>query len=511
MDTYGERDRFMKISFREGDILKERSGALILGVFEDGLDDIARKVDEKVGKKISKIVSSGEFEGKPNSTSIIHTFGRIRSERILLVGLGKRKEFDMEKLRQACGTAAKVARDKSIAGAVSAMHMHEIADAAPQDIGQAIAEATTLALYRFDKYKTGEEAKKQKAKELKSLVLPEKNARRRLALQRGANVGARIAMAAGYARDLVSEPAGTLTPTALANRARTLARRHGFKCTVMTPDRIRKLKMGAFLGVAQGSHQPARLIVLEHKGGGQRKPLALVGKAITFDSGGISIKPAQGMDEMKTDMSGGAAVLGAVCAAAMLRLPINIVGVIPATENLPGGGAYKPGDILRSMSGITIEVLNTDAEGRLILSDALAYAARYKPAAIVDLATLTGACVIALGHVNTGLMGNDDKLVGKIEDAARVTSEKVWRLPLDDEYGEQIKSDIADVKNIGGRGAGTITAAKFLEKFVKDVPWAHLDIAGTAWGEKAKPCCPKGATGVGVRLLAQLARDWKKR
>jgi leucyl aminopeptidase len=502
----------MKISFKDGDILKERSGALILGVFEDGLDDTAKKVNEKVGKKISKIISSGEFEGKPNTTSIIHTFGQVPSERLLLIGLGKRADFDIEKLRQACGTAAKTARDMGLTSVSSALHMHDIVEAAPQDIGQAIAEATELALYRFDKYKTDKEAAKEKAKALKTLVLPEKNARRRLAMQRGANAGAKIAMAVGYVRDMVSEPAGVLTPTALANRAKALSRKHGFKCTVMTLDRIKKLKMGALLGVAQGSHQPPRLIVLEYKGGGaKKKPLALVGKAITFDSGGISIKPAQGMDEMKTDMSGGAAVLGAVCAAAMLKLPVNIVGVIPSTENLPGGGAYKPGDILRSMSGITIEVLNTDAEGRLILSDALAYAARYKPAAIIDLATLTGACVIALGHVNTGLMGNDDKLVGKIEDAARLTSEKVWRLPLDEEYGEQIKSDIADVKNIGGRSAGTITAAMFLQKFVKDIPWAHLDIAGTAWGEKARPCCPKGATGVGVRLLTQLARDWKRR
>ncbi len=501
----------MRILFRDGDILKERSDALILGIFEGALDDTARKVDGKVGKKISKIISSGEFEGKPNATSVIHTFGQIRSERLLLVGLGKRKDFNIEKLRQACGTAAKVARDKGFATATSSLHTHDIDDATPQEIGQAVAEATQLALYRFDKYKTGAEAKKQKAKELKSVVLPEKNAHRRLALQKGGNVGAKIATAVGYVRDLVSEPAGVLTPTALASRARVLSRRHGFKCTVMRADRIRQLRMGAFLGVAQGSHQQPRLIVLEYKGGAQKKPLAFVGKAITFDSGGISIKPAQGMDEMKTDMSGGAAVLGAVCAAAMLRLPLNIVGVIPATENLPGGGAYKPGDILRSMSGITIEVLNTDAEGRLILSDALAYAARKKPAAIIDLATLTGACVIALGHVNTGLMANDDKLAGKIEAAARLTSEKVWRLPLDDEYGEQIKSDIADVKNIGGRPAGTITAAKFLEKFVGDVPWAHMDIAGTAWGGKARPYCPKGATGVGVRLLTQLARDWKKR
>jgi leucyl aminopeptidase len=501
----------MKVSFKDGTILKERSGALILGVFEDGLDDTAKKIDQKVGKKISKIISSGEFKGKLNSMSVIHAFGQIPSERVLVVGLGKRKEFTIEKLRQASGTAAKAVRDKGITTAASALHMHEAGDASPQEIGQAIAEATQLALYRFDKYKTGDEAKKEKEKTLKSLVLPEKNAKRRAALQRGAGIGSKIATAACHARDFVNEPAGTLTPTALAGRAKTLSRKYGFKCTVMTPDRIRKLKMGAFLGVAQGSHQQPRFIVMEHKGGGQRKPLAFVGKGITFDSGGISIKPAAGMDEMKTDMSGAAAVIGTMCAVALLKLPVNVIGIVPATENMPGGGACKPGDILRSMSGQTIEVLNTDAEGRLILSDGLAYAARYKPAAIIDLATLTGACVIALGNVNSGLMSNDDKLIEKLKAASGETAEKVWQLPLDDEYGEQIKSDIADVKNIGGREAGTITAAKFLEKFVGKNAWAHLDIAGTAYTTKAKPYCPTGGTGVGVRLLTQLARSWKGR
>lgn len=501
----------MKVVFKDGGILAERSSALILGVFEGGLDKTAKEVDKKIEGKIAKMIRSGEFEPDLNATSIIHTFGQIPAERLLLVGLGERSEFTIEKLRQAGATAAAALRDKGIATATSALHVHAVSGATPQDIGQCITEAMALALYRFGKYKTDKEAKKEQAKELKSIIMPEKDSKRRLALQKGARIGNKVAAAVELARDLVNEPAGVLTPFVLANRARAAARRHGFKCTVLTRDRIKKLKMGAFLAVAQGSHQPPRLIILEYKGGGASKPLALVGKAITFDSGGISLKPAEGMDEMKTDMSGGAAVLGTVCAAAMLKLPVNIVGIIPATENLPGGSAYKPGDILRSMSGITIEVLNTDAEGRLILSDALAYADRFKPAAIIDLATLTGACVIALGHVNTGLMGNDDTLLRKIEDAARITSEKAWRLPLDDEYGEQIKSDIADVKNIGGRPAGTITAAMFLKKFVKDNKWAHLDIAGTAWRDKARPYYPKGATGVGVRLLTQLARDWKSR
>ncbi len=501
----------MKVVLKDGDILKERANALILGIFEGKLDETAKKIDAKVGRKISKVLASGEFEGKLNTTSVIHTFGQMPSERLLLVGLGKRAEFDIEKLRQASGTAAAAARAKGLGSAASAVHLHEVPDATPHDVGQAIAEASALAVYGFGKYKTEKEAVKEKTKELKSLILPEKNARRRRELQRGASAGEKIATAVGYVRDLVSEPAGTLTPTALANRAKALSRKHGFKCTVLTPDRIKKLKMGAFLAVAQGSHQPPRLIVLQHNKGGASKPVVLVGKAITFDSGGISLKPPEGMGEMKDDMSGGAAVLGAVCAAAMLKLPINLVGIIPSTENLPGGGAYKPGDVLRSMSGITIEVISTDAEGRLILADALAYSQRYKPAAVIDLATLTGACVIALGHINSGLMGSDEKLLKKIEDASRTTSEKVWRLPLDDEYAEQIKSDIADVKNVGGRPAGTITAAMFLKKFVKDVPWAHLDIAGTAWTTEARPYCPKGATGVGVRLLTQLAKDWRKR
>jgi leucyl aminopeptidase len=500
----------MKVNFKDGELLKERADALILGVFEDGLDEIAKEVDGKLKGKITDLIRAEEFQGKPKTTAFIHTFGQLPSERLALSGLGKRKEFDLEKLRQASAVSAALVRDKGLKSAVSSLHLHGPADADPEQIGQAVAEGTLLGLYRFSKYKTEKEAVKEAAKRLDSLILPERDRQRRSALATGAAAGESIATAVGYARDLISEPAGVLTPSAMADRAKELARLHGFKCAVLMPDQIKKLKMGAFLAVAQGSHQPPRFITLEHKGAKSGRPLVMVGKAITFDSGGISLKPAEGMEEMKHDMSGGAAVLGAVCAAAMLKLPVNIVGLIPATENLPGGAAYKPGDVLISMSGITIEVISTDAEGRLILSDALAYAARYKPAAIIDLATLTGACIIALGHHNTGLMANDDGLVAKIEAAARITAEKVWRLPLDDEYADQIKSDIADVKNVGGRPAGAITAGLFLKKFVGDIPWAHLDIAGSAWLKESKPYVPKGATGVGVRLLTQLAKDWKK-
>jgi leucyl aminopeptidase len=502
----------MKLNFKDAELLRQKADAFIVGVFEDGLDAVAKEVNAKLDGKIAELLKTEEFKGKSNTTALIHTFGRLPAERLVLVGLGKQKEFSIEKLRQASAVSASFARDKGFKTAVTSLHLHDVPDAGAEQVGQALTESALLALYRFGKYKTEKDVVQEMSKQLETLILPEQNKRRRSDLEKGAGTGEKIASAVGYARDMVSEPAGALTPSAMADRAKELARRHGFKCTVLTPDQLKRLKMGAFLAVAQGSHQPPRLMVLEHKGAkAAEKPLVFVGKAITFDSGGISIKPSEGMEEMKDDMSGGAAVLGAVSAAAMLKLPVNIVGLIPATENLPGGSAYKPGDVLRSMSGITIEVISTDAEGRLILSDALAYAARYKPAAIIDLATLTGACVIALGHVNTGLMGNNEDLIKKVETAAQVTAEKVWRLPMDDEYAEQIKSDIADVKNVGGRPAGTITAGWFLKKFVGDFPWVHLDIAGTAWTKEAKPYIPKGATGVGVRLLTQLARDWTQK
>ncbi|RJP17493.1 MAG: leucyl aminopeptidase [Candidatus Abyssobacteria bacterium SURF_5] len=499
----------MKINFKDGEPAKERADALIVGIFEDRLDEVAKEIDARIDRGITKIMKTDEFKAKSNTTALLHVFGQLPSERLVLVGLGKKAEFNLEKLRQAAGVSAAFARDKGFKTAVSTLHSQGLEDAGAEMIGQAVAEGTLLALYRFGKYKTEKETVQEFSKQLETLILPERDKQRRADLQKGASAGEKISMAVGHARDMISEPAGVLTPSAMADRAKELARRHGFKCTVLSPDQIKKQGMGAFLAVAQGSHQPPRFIILEHKGAGSEKPLVFVGKAITFDSGGISIKPSEGMEEMKHDMSGGAAVIGALSAAAMLKLPVNIVGLIPATENLPGGGAYRPGDVLRSMSGITIEVISTDAEGRLILSDALAYAARYKPAAIVDLATLTGACVIALGHINTGLMGNNEEFLAKIEAASKETSEKVWRLPLDEEYAEQIKSDIADVKNVGGRPAGTITAGLFLKKFVGDFPWAHLDIAGTAWIKESRPYIPKGATGIGVRLLTQLAKDWK--
>jgi leucyl aminopeptidase len=302
-----------------------------------------------------------------------------------------------------------------------------------------------------------------------------------------------------------------MTPAAVAAKAREISRQFGLRFQVLERRQMAKLGMGALLGGASGSAQPPKFIIVEYRKGGKKPFIALVGKTITFDSGGISIKPAENMDKMKDDMSGGAAVLGAIRTAAALKLPLNIVGLLPATENMPGGRALKPGDVLRTMSGQTIEVLNTDAEGRLILSDALAYACRYKPAVIVDIATLTGACSIALGQEATGMLGTDERSKLKIHKAGQKTGERVWELPLWEEYHELIKSDIADMKNTGGRGGGVITAAALLSKFVQKYPWVHLDIAATSFTEKDRPYTPKGATGMGVRLLTQFLRDYEKK
>jgi leucyl aminopeptidase len=302
-----------------------------------------------------------------------------------------------------------------------------------------------------------------------------------------------------------------MTPGKMAEIALNLSKEYKFRCEVLSPSDLEKLKFGALLAVAQGSQQPAKFIVMEHMPEKKRKgTIVLVGKAITFDSGGISIKPSEGMWEMKGDMAGGAAVIATMACAARESIPVHLIGLVPATENLPSGTAYKPGDIIKSYSGKTIEIISTDAEGRLILADALAYAQKYEPKAILDIATLTGACVIALGHIVAGLLGNDQRLLNKVKRSAEKTGEKVWELPLHEEYDEQIKSDLADMKNSGGRPAGTITAAAFLKKFVGKTHWAHLDIAGRDWEEKSKPYIPKGPVGFGVRLFLEFLRNWDK-
>jgi leucyl aminopeptidase len=463
-------------------------------------------VDKALGGMISRLIRKGDFKPKRGAVHLLYPEGRVPAERLLLVGLGKRSEFTLNHVRQAAGKAAPSLRS---AGAQGITFVTEGTGLDAEDLGQAVSEGSVLGLYRFLKYKTDEE--NDRRKDIRTIILLTESVGAVKAMRKGVKVGEVIAGSTVMARDMVSSPPVDMTPGIIAIKAKEVARQFGLKIQVLDRDRMRKLGMGALLGVASGSAQPPKFIILEYRKGGTKPFIALVGKSITFDSGGISIKPAENMDRMKDDMSGGAAVLGAIRTAAALKLPLNIVGLLPATENMPGGSAYKPGDVLRTLSGQTIEIMNTDAEGRLILSDALTYACRYKPAVIVDIATLTGACSIALGTEATGMLGTDDCFKQRMRAAGEKTGERVWEMPLWEEYYEQIKSDIADMKNTGGRAGSLITAAALLSKFVQKYPWVHLDIAATAWTEKERPYTPKGATGIGVRLLTQFLRDYEKK
>jgi leucyl aminopeptidase len=494
----------MKIRVAAGKIEKLKTeGAVLLLFADEKPGGVAGRIDKALGGTITRLVKRGDFKPRPGGVHLLYPEGRIAAERLVLAGLGKREEFDLNRLRQAAGKAARHLR---AAGAADITISFDGAGLEAEEAAQALTEGSLLGLYRFLKYKTNEE--NDGKKEIRALTLVTEKAAAVKALQAGAKTGEIIAGSTALVRDMVSSPPVDMTPTVIAAKARQLAREFGLKLQVLERSQMEKLGMGALLGVSSGSAQPPKFIIVEYRKGGKKPFIALVGKTITFDSGGISIKPSENMDKMKDDMSGGAAVLGALRTAAALKLPLNIVGLLPATENMPSGSAYKPGDVLRTMSGRTIEIINTDAEGRLILSDALAYACRYKPAAIVDIATLTGACRVALGQEATGMLGTDEKLKQKIREAGEKTGERVWELPLWEAYYDLIKSDIADMKNAGGRDGGVITAAALLSKFVQDYPWVHLDIAATAWTEKDRPYTPKGATGIGMRLLTQFLRDY---
>ena len=496
----------MNITVQQGEIQNRRDPALVVNLFEGAKPGGATgALDSALDGLITAAIASGDFTGKRNETLLLYTADRIRAERVLIVGLGKSKEFSLEFARQAAGTAARKLQNLGIGQASTVLHGAGAGGLDVGDAAQALSEASALACYRFDEYRSAAAKKKL----LRKLTVVEFDRARLPAVRTGLKTGLHIADATAVARDLVNHPGNTATPTYLARTSRAVARKFGLQCRVMDEAGMKRLGMGAILGVTAGSAEPARFIILEHNKKGRGKPIVFVGKGVTFDSGGVSIKSSGGMEDMKYDMSGAAAVIGAMQAVAALKLPTRVVGLIPATENLLDAKAYKPGDVLVTMAGKTIEVINTDAEGRLILADALAYAQRFKPAAIVDLATLTGACVVALGHHAVGMMGNDEKLAVRVRQAGERTGERVWQLPLWDEYADQIKSTVADMKNTGGRPGGAITGAALLAEFVGDCPWVHLDIAGTAWSGKSKPYVPKGGVGVGVRLLTDLARSWK--
>ncbi len=493
----------MKFTVVTGNLTK-RKEPILLG-FSEGvsLPAWASGWETSIKKGVEGLLKSKRFQGKLNETFLLP----MDSRWLILVGVGKKEELTLDRIRQASATGTR--RVLSAGIDTFSRGLVPVPGVVLEEVAQAVAEGTILGTYRYQELRAVSPEERRQVKQVTVVVPTQQDA---AAARTGLTRGQVIAEAVCWARDLVNRPANRLTPRGMALEARKAATRFKFRCEVFDPSRMRRLGMNAVLAVAQGSIEPAQFIVLEYKGPGakQQPPLVFAGKGITFDSGGISIKPADKMHLMKYDMSGGAAVLGAVRAIAQLKLPVHVVGLVPATENLPSGSAQKPGDVIRTYTGKTVEVENTDAEGRLVLADALGYAQRFKPQAILDLATLTGACIVALGHHAIGLMGNDAKLIEQVKSAAARTWERVWELPLWPEYGEQIKSDVADLKNVGHNGAGTITAGYFLKEFVGKAPWVHLDIAGVAWSESEKGYQPKGATGAGVRLLVDLASHWKR-
>ncbi len=485
----------MEFSIKSGTPEKQRSGCIVVGIFESRtLSPAAVAIDRASKNHLSKLLKSGDLDGKSGTTLLLHGVPGILAERVLLVGLGKEKEFGDKEFRNALAKTVTTLNDAG--GSDAVICLTELA-VGKRDAAWRVRQAAMVAgdtLYRFHQLKSKKDPSRSALGKIAFSIVAKDVAAAETALLQG------IAIDVGQnlMKNLANLPGNHCTPSYLADQARVLAREHKLGIEVLERADMKKLGMNTLLAVAQGSAEPPKFIVLKYNGGIKgTKPIVLVGKGITFDTGGISIKPAPEMDEMKYDMSGAASVFGALKAAAMMKLPLNIIGVVPSTENMPGGKAIKPGDIVTSMSGQTVEVLNTDAEGRLILCDALTYVERFDPECVVDIATLTGACVIALGSVASGLLANDDTLAGELLASGQESGDRAWQLPLWDDYQDQLKSNFADMANIGGRMAGTITAACFLARYTKKYQWAHLDIAGTAWrgGDK------KGSTGRPVPLL----------
>lgn len=501
----------MDIKVIHGAIQEQDTDLIVINLFEGVTQPggATGATDQALGGAIRDLIAGGDFKGKLNETAVLYPRGAIPARRVLIVGLGQAQDFDLDRVRQVAGTAARRARDLGAKRFATIVHGAGIGGLEPEAAAQALAEGTLLGLYEFNQHKAPQEEQRQVAE----MDIVEFDASRLAALEAGVRAGQIIAAAVTLARDLVNEPPNFATPTILAQRALQVATGRRLTLSVLEREDMRRLGMGALLSVAQGSDQLPKFIILEYQptpreAGAVPPTVVLVGKGITFDSGGISIKPAEGMGEMKSDMAGGAAVIGALQAVADLGLPLHVVGLVPATENLINGQAYKPSDVVQAMNGKTIEIISTDAEGRLILADALVYARRYAPQAVVDLATLTGACVTALGEgVAAGIFGTDDQLIERLRAASARTGERIWPLPLYEDYSESIKSDVADLKNSGGRNRGVGTSAAFLKAFAEGYPWAHLDIAPMALIDKDKPYIPKGGTGFGVRLLVQFLRD----
>jgi len=500
----------MKLSVIRKAPIQCETEALIVGHHENSqyFEGAAKALDEVSGGLLSYLLETGDFRGRKNETVLLYSRDLLPAKRVLLVGLGKRDDLTEEKLRVAMAGASKRIRELKVKEFALSLDFGDCKVPAER-AAQAAAEGIMLGLHRFSAYKKED----PDSIEILSATIIDQRAAHVKIMKSAVREAETICNAAILARNLVATPPSEMTPALLAREARRMCRNTSIPIKVLEPPAMKRMGMHALLAVGRGSAHPPRLAIMEYQGAGRgKRPVVLVGKGITFDSGGVNLKPASGMEQMKDDMAGAATVIAVLKAAAELELPVNLVGIVPAAENMPDGQAYKPGDILKSYSGQTIEVVSTDAEGRLILADALSYAKRFKPAALIDIATLTGACVIALGDYLTGMLGNDDRIKEGIRAAAERTGEVVWELPLWEEYEDLIKSDIADMKNTGGRAAGTITAALFLKKFVEDgIPWVHLDIAGTSFSPKDKGYLQKGPTGTGVRLLVDFLKNWTYR
>jgi len=496
----------MQITLEAKPFATLETDALASYVFEDA-DPVQGRIaelDQFTDGLLGKLATGGELTGKTLEMTMVHAPRGLKASRLLLIGAGKREKFDPAILRRVAGAGLRYLKARSVKQLAFVLRENENAESA----AQAISEGVLAANFESDKYKT----EKKDAKSVDTVILAGFPEQERPAVEKGLNRGRVIADAQNFARDLVNEPSNKLTPKILAEKAQAMAKEAGLSVEILDEKRIADLKMGALLSVAQGSVEPPRMMVVTYTPA-NLKPgapvIGLIGKAVTFDTGGISIKPSDGMEKMKYDMAGGATMLGVMRALAALKPNVKVICVVPSTENMPGGRAQKPGDIQTAMSGKTIEVLNTDAEGRLILADGVHYAKQLGATHLIDAATLTGAIVVALSNINVGVFGSDQAFTDKFLASAKAAGEKMWQMPVDDDYREFIKGTVADIQNIGsGKGGGAITGAMFIKEFTGDSPWIHLDIAGTAWNDDAKPWLAKGPTGVALRTLVHLVMSY---
>jgi leucyl aminopeptidase len=490
-----------------GDITQIEADAIVVNLFE-GVEQpsgATAAADKALNGAINSLISRREINGKFEEVGIVHTFGKLPARMVAVVGLGKRQDFSVDKIRRVTGQTCRVLRKLNCHTVATILHGSGMGGIEPETSAQAITEGAALGLYGFAKYK------KPEYEDVQEMLIVVKEEEKVPIVESAVGQGQTIASATNLARDMVNEPANYMTPSRMAEIAQEIAAKYNLGFKIFDREDMEAMGMGALLGVASGSSQPPKLMTLAYRGNeDSQKAYGFLGKGVTFDSGGISIKPSEGMEDMKGDMAGAAAVMTALGAIAQLKPKINVTAVIPATENLPSGTALKPGDILKAMNGKTIEVITTDAEGRLILADALSYAVKQGLSPLIDLATLTGACRVALGLSYSGVFGNDQNLVDRVLKAAERTGERIWQMPMPEEYREQNKSEIADIKNAGNRYGGAITAALFLAEFVEDTPWVHLDIAGPRLSTKESGYTVKGATGFGVRTLVELALSESK-